>query len=132
MQRTIERLENGNIKVTVKFCFRNRTNNRKIIVVDGVKDGHTTNDTLMVAIARGRRWQRYIDEGRFKNGTELAHALGREPGKVAWTMRLALLAPDIIHRVLDGNIPREFTLETLRVPIPDLWEEQRKLVFGDK
>lgn len=132
MQRTIERLENGNLKVTVKFCFRNRCNNRKIIVVDGEDGVGTTIDTMMQAIARGRRWQQYIDEGRFKNGTELAHALGREAGKVAWTMRLAMLAPDIIHRILVGDIPKGFTLETLRSPIPDLWSEQRKLYFGEE
>ena len=42
-----------------------------------------TQNTMMIAIARGRRWQRYIGEGRFRNVTELAHAIGREPGKVA-------------------------------------------------
>jgi hypothetical protein len=132
MKRTVERLENGNLRVTVAFCFRNRNNNRKI-VVDGEEDiPASTSDTMMIAIARGRRWQRYIDEGRFKNGTELAHAIGREPGKVAWTMRLAMLAPDIIHRILEGNIPRSLTLERLRVPIPDLWEEQRRKLLENQ
>lgn len=131
MKRTVERLENGNLRVTVAFCFRNRNNNRKI-VVDGEEDiPASTSDTLMLAIARGRRWQRYIDEGRFKNGTELAHAIGREPGKVAWTMRLAMLAPDIIHRILSGDIPQNLTLEKLRAPLPDLWEEQRAMLFGE-
>lgn len=132
MKRTVERLENGNLRVTVAFCFRNRNNNRKI-VVDGEEDiPASTSDTLMLAIARGRRWQRYIDEGRFKNGTELANAIGREPGKVAWTMRLAMLAPDIIHRILEGNIPRSLTLERLRVPIPDLWEEQHRMLLENQ
>ena len=131
MKRTVERLENGNLRVTVAFCFRNRNNNRKI-VVDGEEDiPASTSDTMMLAIARGRRWQRYIDEGRFKNGTELAHAIGREPGKVAWTMRLAMLAPDIIHRILSGDIPQNLTLEKLRAPLPDLWEEQRAMLFGE-
>ena len=131
MKRTVERLENGNLRVTVAFCFRNRNNNRKI-VVDGEEDiPASTSDTLMLAIARGRRWQRYIDEGRFRNGTELAHAIGREPGKVAWTMRLAMLAPDIIHRILSGDIPQNLTLEKLRAPLPDLWEEQRAMLFGE-
>ena len=132
MKRTVERLENGNLRVTVAFCFRNRNNNRKI-VVDGEEDiPASTSDTLMLAIARGRRWQRYIDEGRFKNGTELAHAIGREPGKVAWTMRLAMLAPDIIHRILSGDIPQNLTLERLRVPIPDLWEEQHRMLLENQ
>ena len=132
MKRTVERLENGNLRVTVAFCFRNRNNNRKI-VVDGEEDiSASTSDTLMLAIARGRRWQRYIDEGRFRNGTELAHAIGREPGKVAWTMRLAMLAPDIIHRILEGDIPQNLTLEKLRAPLPDLWEEQRAMLLENQ
>lgn len=132
MKRTVERLENGNLRVTVAFCFRNRNNNRKI-VVDGEEDiSASTSDTLMLAIARGRRWQRYIDEGRFRNGTELAHAIGREPGKVAWTMRLAMLAPDIIHRILSGDIPQNLTLEKLRAPLPDLWEEQRAMLLENQ
>ena len=53
------------------------------------------------------------------------------PGKVAWTMRLAMLAPDIIHRILSGVIPQNFTLEKLRVPLPDLWKEQRAMLFGE-
>ena len=132
MKRTVERLENGNLRVTVAFCFRNRNNNRKI-VVDGEEDiSASTSDTLMLAIARGRRWQRYIDEGRFRNGTELAHAIGREPGKVAWTMLLAMLAPDIIHRILSGDIPQNLTLEKLRAPLPDLWEEQRAMLLENQ
>ena len=132
MKRTVERLENGNLRVTVAFCFRNRNNNRKI-VVDGEEDiSASTSDTLMLAIARGRRWQQYIDEGRFKNGTELARAIGREPGKVAWTMRLAMLAPDIIHRILEGDIPQNLTLEKLRAPLPDLWEEQRRMLLDNQ
>jgi hypothetical protein len=60
-----------------------------------------------------------------------AHAIGREPGKVAWTMRQALLAPDIVHRILSGDIPQNLTLEKLRAPLPDLWEEQRAMLFGE-
>ena len=81
MRRKIERLENGNLRVTVGFCFRNRSNSRKIVSGDGEDVQMATSDTMMIAIARGRRWQRYIDEGKFKNGTELARAIGREIGR---------------------------------------------------
>ena len=105
MRRKIERLENGNLRVTVGFCFRNRSNSRKIVSGDGEDVQMATFDTMMIAIAR-------------------------EPGKVARTMRLAMLAPDIIHRILSGDIPQNLTLEKLRVPLPDLWEEQRAMLFG--
>ena len=106
MRRKIERLENGNLQVTVGFCFRNRSNSRKIVSGDGEDVQMATFDTMMIAIAR-------------------------EPGKVAWTMRLAMLAPDIIHRILSGDIPQNLTLEKLRAPLPDLWEEQRAMLFGE-
>ncbi|MBR4673449.1 MAG: SUMF1/EgtB/PvdO family nonheme iron enzyme [Victivallales bacterium] len=58
--------------------------------MDGEEDIPTSiSDTLMLVFARGRRWQRYLDEGRFRNGTELAHAIGCEPRKVAWRCLLA-------------------------------------------
>lgn len=37
MRRKIERLENGNLRVTVGFCFRNRSNSRKIVSGDGAE-----------------------------------------------------------------------------------------------
>lgn len=62
----------------------------------------------------------------------IIHAIGREPGKVAWTKRLAMLAPDIIHRILSGDIPQNLTLEKLRAPLPDLWEEQRAMLLENQ
>ena len=47
-------------------------------------------------------------------------------------MRLAMLAPDIIPRILEGDIPRNLSLERLRVPIPDLWEEQRRMLLENQ
>lgn len=49
-----------------------------------------------------------------------------------WAMRLAMIAPDIIHRILEGDIPRNLSLERLRVPIPDLWEEQRRMLLENQ
>ena len=90
MRRHIERLKNGNLRVTVGFCFRNRSNSRKIVSGDGEDGQMATSDTMMIAIARGHRWQRCIDEGKFKNGTELARAApsggsrARWPGRCGW------------------------------------------------
>ena len=54
-KRTIEKLENGNILVRVAILFRSDKITKKIIVPDIPE-----NDSLVLAIARGRRWQRYI------------------------------------------------------------------------
>lgn len=125
--RKIEKLENGNLKITVSLIFRTSANRRKIIIKD---DPYGGDETLLQGIARGRRWQTYIDEGRFINATELARSLGRDPGRVASTLRLAMLAPEAIHRFVQGNYPSKITLEFLRGPVPELWDEQMEYLFG--
>jgi len=75
-KRTIEKLENGNILVRVAILFRSDKITKKIIVPDIPE-----NDSLVLAIARGRRWQRYIDEGRFENAVALARELGRDTAR---------------------------------------------------
>ena len=47
-------------------------------------------------------------------------------------MRLAMLAPDIVHRILEGDIPQNLTLEKLRAPLPDLWEELRQMLLENQ
>ncbi|MBP5638751.1 MAG: hypothetical protein J6X55_04705 [Victivallales bacterium] len=87
-------------------------------------------------------WKTTFFANSFDGSTEILECIGGgrkrpprnkpiRPGKVAWTMRLAMLAPDIIHRILSGVIPQNFTLEKLRVPLPDLWKEQRAMLFGE-
>ena len=40
------------------------------------------------------------------------------------TMRLTQLSPDIVEAILDGRQPVDFTLETLRNPLPTEWAIQ--------
>lgn len=126
-KRTIEKLENGNILVRVAILFRSDKITKKIIVPDIPE-----NDSLVLAIARGRRWQRYIDEGRFENAVALARELGRDTAKVAGTIRFARLAPAVIHRILTGNIPVKVNMNLLHTDIPEIWSEQYEYIFGEK
>ena len=100
---------------------------RKKIVID---DAICRDDPFLLSIARGRKWQSYIDEGRFKNVKDLALSIGRDPGNVAFAIRTAMLAPKVIHRLISGNIPANVTLETLRHPLPDEWDAQYEAIFG--
>jgi len=45
-----------------------------------------------------------IDEGKFKNIAELAQAVGIDSGAIARTIRLTLLSPKIIHKLIAGEI----------------------------
>lgn len=73
-----------------------------------------------------------LDDGSVESIRAIAAKIGREPNYVARLIRLSMLAPDIIHRILEGDIPRNLSLERLRVPIPDLWEEQRRMLLENQ
>jgi len=117
-------LENGNLRVTIPVSLKAMSGRRKIITPGVVADG---TEPLALALARAFRWQQYIDDGKFGNIKELARNIGLDDAMVARTLRLRLLSPKIVHRILIGDIPASLNLTTLRQPIPDLWEEQEKL-----
>lgn len=51
---------------------------------------------------------------------------GFDESYVAKVLRLTLLAPDIIERILDGRQPDVLTWRELIKPFPMLWSEQRE------
>ena len=121
-------LENGNLEVTIKYVIRGISGRKRIIAPDApMKD----TEPLVLHVARSFRWWKYIDEGRFGNTVELAHALGLEPSMVARTTRLTMLSPNIIHHIIMGDIPRKLNLATLRNAIPDSWKEQERQFLCD-
>ena len=91
---------------------------------------------LLLSIARAYRWQKMIDEGKFKNIAELANVLGIDSGAVARTIRLTLLSPKIIHKIIAGEVNLSqvagevnLSQEQYRQSFPDSWEEQEKFFF---
>ena len=86
-------------------------------------------DPLVLNLARAFRWQELIDSGTYSNAIELARAVGKDTAYVARTVRLTLLAPEIIHAILHGTLKKSISMETLRKSWPENWEEQKKY-FG--
>lgn len=121
-------LENGNLEITVKYVLRGISGRRRIISPDAPLD---ESEPLIIHVARAFRWQKHIDEGRFANTVELAKSLGLEQGMVARTVRLTLLSPTIIHRIIKGDIPKTLSLATLRNAIPESWKEQERLFLNE-
>jgi len=54
-----------------------------------------------------------IDEGRYGTATELAGGLGLDRSYVGRMLRLTLLAPDIVERVILGTGTGELSLARL-------------------
>ena len=121
-------LENGHLQVVIPFAYRRISARKRIIVPRGQIDSQ---EPLALGLARAFRWQQFIDEGTFKNIHELAKAIGRDETAIAKIMRLRMLSPTVIHRILTGDIPRKLTLQTLNHGIPDLWSDQEKLWLED-
>lgn len=110
-------LENGHLQITIPFKLRTISSRKKILVPGTHADG---TEPLALGLARAFRWQGYIDNGKFKNATELAKAVGMDKSVISNTLRLRLLSPKIVHKILCGDIPDGLSLKQLRHGVPEL------------
>jgi hypothetical protein len=53
-----------------------------------------------------------------------------EPCRAGRSLRLALLAPDIVEEILAGRADQSLMLEQLERPLPADWAEQRGRVLS--
>ncbi len=82
-------------------------------------------EAIAVAVARGHLFCEMLESGRFSSLREMAAKFGIGEAYMARLVRMASLAPDIVADILDGNEPREFSLNMLIGVVPDDWEQQR-------
>lgn len=67
-----------------------------------------------------------LESGEFATIAELAERERIAPSYMTRVMRLTLLAPNIIDKVLDGKQAPEVTLARLLAPFPAEWTRQTK------
>jgi hypothetical protein len=79
---------------------------------------------LVKALARAYRWQRALESGKYGTLAELSAAERISRSYICRVLRLTLLAPDIVERILDGR-PTAGLAEFLK-PFPAEWERQRE------
>ncbi len=118
-------LANGNVLVSIPIILRESAG-RKQIITDQ-KKFKAENDPIVLNIARGFYWQEMVDNGKVANVRELAKILNLNESYVARTVRLTMLAPEIIHRAIRGTLPPDISLAKL-YKLPDRWDEQLKQV----
>lgn len=125
----IEVMGNGNIKVRVPLMLRVLGNRKRAVV--RTEFGDEALAPLTVHVARAFRWRKLIDEGTFGSSKALAAALKLDRRYVDRTLQLAMLAPEIIHAILENTAPESMNLNALRGFLPVLWNEQLKLFKMD-
>jgi hypothetical protein len=79
--------------------------------------------TLVKALARAHRWQRVLESGEYGTLAELSAAERISRSYICRVLRLTLLAPDIVKRILDGR-PTAGLAQFLKA-FPVAWEQQR-------
>src|ERR687897_535100 len=79
---------------------------------------------LVKALARAWRWHRMLDDGVYTGLADLADAERISRSYVCRVLRLTLLAPDIVERILDGW-PTAGLAQFLQ-PFSVEWERQRE------
>jgi hypothetical protein len=128
MKGVESRLHGSTLVVRIPMRFQRRGGRKRIVTPDGselapaikpLPDG-----ALIKALARAWRWQRMLEEGRFASIRELAEAERVGVSYVARILRLTLLAPDIVERIVGGR--GDLQLAELMQPFPVEWQRQRE------
>jgi hypothetical protein len=117
------------ITIHVPFRVVKRGGRKEVQLPDGAPVQRRTDNTLVKALARAFRWKRMLESGEFATINELAAHERIAAPFLTRTMRLAHLAPEIVEAILDGQQPRELTLEQMRKPLPLDWALQKNLLL---
>jgi hypothetical protein len=128
------RFDGSTLVVRIPMRFQRRSGRKRIVAPDGSEIVPTSkpqpDGTLIKALARAWRWQRMLESGEYGTLAELAAAERISRSYVCRILRLTLLAPDIVERILDGrptaSLPRflqPFPADWEKQPSPDLIED---------
>ena len=109
-----------------------RHGGRKVVIPAAAGDKMPEHDApILTALSRAFHWQRLIDEGIVKSGSDIARQEGLNQSTVNELLRLALLSPDVVRSILDGHQPKTLSLIWLKNNLlPPDWDEQHALVDG--
>jgi hypothetical protein len=80
--------------------------------------------TLVKAVVRAHRWRDMLESGHHATVRDLAKAESINESYLSRVLRLTLLAPAIIHAILEGQQSADLELESLLGPIPLDWVQQ--------
>jgi len=127
------------VTVSVPLTIRRRGGRKQIIGPDGAvaRPGECGagvvplrgDPALIKALARGFRWRRMLEDGRYGSISEMAKAEGVERGYVGSLLRLTLLPPPMVEAIVAGRQPEGVTLPGLLDGVPVGWGEQKQTML---
>lgn len=127
--------QQGRAVTFIPLVIRRRRVEKKLMPPEGVQAAapQTNFDLpLLRTLGKAFYWQKLIDNGTYKDASQLARELKLDKGWVCEVLRMNRLAPDIVQAIHDGKQPRHLNLHSMRGRASDVpvdWQEQRQL-FG--
>jgi hypothetical protein len=122
----------GRLVISIPMQLKRRSFRKEIVVPQGLPGATGTSRSsspLALAVARAHRWAALLEEGRYPTIRALADDISLDRSYVARILNLALLSPDVVGAILDGDESSGLSIEGLRKDLPVCWEEQR-VQFG--
>lgn len=118
------------IKIVKNIRISTTSRNGSILIVNnGGNRDVNINPFLVKIIAKGHYWNKLIDEGKVQTAKEIAESeKEHNVDYVKKAIRLNILSPRIVEKVLAGFQPEDLTVEKLcNIKTLD-WEEQVRIL----
>jgi hypothetical protein len=116
------------LAVTIPMVIRKRGGRKVVVSPAGAEPWAPSqpriDDTLLRAVVQAFHWKQQLESGQFATISELAEAEKLDRSFVSHTLRLTLLAPDLVEAILDGKQPRTIELQPLMRRMPVDWKRQ--------
>lgn len=126
---TLTPASDGGMTIAVAIRIKQRSG-RQLVSMPGAeaeapRPWDNRPSALQQALARGHQWLSWLESGEASSLADIAKRVGVDNSYVSRMVNLTLLAPDIVHAILEDTLPEHITLFELAVDPPVLWEQQR-------
>ena len=132
---TSDDMSGDTFRITTRtpFKLKRRPGIKSVLMASETAEGKLTGEcrdkssqiALFQGLARTHYWQRLLDTGEVRSGSEIAQLEELDPSTVNELLRLTLLDPSLVMDILEGKQPQQVSMMWFtRNALPNLWHEQ--------
>ncbi len=132
---TSDDMSGDTFRITTRtpFKLKRRPGIKSVLMASETAEGKLTGEcrdkssqiALFQGLARAHYWQRLLDTGEVRSGSEIAQLEELDPSTVNELLRLTLLDPSLVMDILEGKQPQQVSMMWFtRNALPNLWHEQ--------
>lgn len=135
MNETTVRDDGETVRITTRtpFKLKRRPGLKTLLMAPKTAEDHLSVEcmdknsqiALFQGLARAHYWQRLLDAGEVRSGSEIAQLEELDPSTVNELLRLTLLDPALVMDILEGTQSQQVSMVWFtRNALSDLWHEQ--------